>query len=169
MRLKVYEQAWKEHCKHLALVRASAAALLALSLWSGCSLIMVGEPVKKLDLSSEDNAEENLKAVRAMLANQAARSAPGEQPSGLSVRPSEVMPAPNESTPGTRPLPSPSSPAGMPDASAKLPWRPSPPERPAVPDRPVPAYSTPAPVGPDYSGSIRCTPDGMGGQRCAGH
>jgi hypothetical protein len=23
-------------------------------------------------------------------------------------------------------------------------------------------------VGPDYSGSIRCVPDGMGGQRCLG-
>ena len=164
----MYEQAWKEHCKHLELVRASAAALLALCLCFGCSLIMVGDPVKELDLSSEDNAEENLKAVRAMLANQAARSVPEEQPSGLSVRPSEVMPVPNEPTPGARPLPSPSSSAGMPDAPAKLPWRPSPPERPAVPDRPVPAYTTPAPVGPDYSGSIRCTPDGMGGQRCAG-
>ena len=149
-------------------MRAAVPALFVLCLSSGCSLIMVGDPVKELDLSSEDNAEENLKAVRAMIANQAARSAPGEQPSWLSVRPSEAMPAPNEPTLGTRPVPSPSSSAGMPDASAKLPWRPSPPERPAVPDRPVPAYTTPAPVGPDYSGSIRCTPDGMGGQRCAG-
>lgn len=166
--MKVYEQAWKEHRKRLAWMRAAVPALLVLCLSSGCSLIMVGDPVKKLDLSSEDNAEENLKAVRAMLANQAARSAPREQPSDLSIRPSEVVPPPNEPTPGTRLLPSPSSSARMPDASAKLPWTPSAPERPAAPDRPVPAYTTPAPVGPDYSGSIRCTPDGMGGQRCAG-
>ena len=154
--------------KPLGLLRLTVAAYVALCLCFGCSLIMVGDPVKELDLSSEDNAEENLKAVRAMLANQAARSAPGEQLSDPSIRPSEVVPPPNESTPGTRLLPSPSSSARMPDASAKLPWTPSAPERPAAPDRPVPAYTTPAPVGPDYSGSIRCTPDGMGGQRCAG-
>jgi hypothetical protein len=75
-----------EHGKRLAWMRAAVPALVVLCLSSGCSLIMVGDPVKELDLSSEDNAEENLKAVRGMLANQAARSAPGEQPSG-SLRP----------------------------------------------------------------------------------
>ena len=152
-------------------MRAASALLLTLWLCSGCSLIRVGDPVKHMDLSAEDDAEENLKAVRAMLANEAARSGSRvEQPSGLAVPPvrSEVMPAPTEPLQGTRPLASPSSSTGMPDASARLPWTPSPPERPTVPDRPVPAYTTPAPVGPDYSGSIRCAPDGMGGQRCAG-
>lgn len=167
--MKVYEQAWKERCQVMPM-RASAAALLALFLCSGCSLIMVGDPVKELDLSAEDNAEENLKAVRAMLAD-AARSASGpEMPSSPSLQPapSEGVPAPTVPMPGTRPVPSTSSSTGMPDASAKLPWTPSPPERGTAPDRPVPAYTTPAPVGPDYSGSIRCTPDGMGGQRCVG-
>ena len=166
----MYEQAWRQHCKRIALLQVSAAVLVTVCLWPGCSLIMVGDPVKKLDISFEDDAEENLKAVRAMLTDQAARSsAPAEKPSGLSVHPpTQALPAPNEPTPDTRPRPSPSSSAGTPDASAKLPWTPSPMERPAVPDRPVPAYTTPAPVGPDSSGSIRCTPDGMGGQRCAG-
>jgi hypothetical protein len=45
-------------------------------------------------------------------------------------------------------------------------WTPSPLTRPSLPDRPVPAYTIPAPVGPDYHGTIRCLPDGLGGQRC---
>ena len=167
LREKCTSKLGRSSCKVLSM-RVAVTSLLMLSLCSGCSLIRVGDPVKHMDLSSEDDAEENLKAVRAMLANQAARSAPGEQLSDPSIRPSEVVPPPNEPTSGTRLLPSPSSSARMPDASAKLPWTPSAPERPAAPDRPVPAYTTPAPVGPDYSGSIRCTPDGMGGQRCAG-
>jgi hypothetical protein len=93
-----------------------------------------------------------------------------EKSSGPAVQPvpSEAVPAPPDRIQGTRPLPSPSSSTGTPDASARLPWTPSAPARPTLPDRPVPAYTTPAPVGPDYSGSVRCAPDGMGGQRCAG-
>ena len=145
--------------------------LLVSCLLSGCGIIMVGEPVQKKDLSSEDDAEENLKAIRAMLADQAARtSRTDEKPYGVSPQPAPADVAPSQVDPavGTRPLPSPSSSAGKPDVPAKLPWTPAAPERPGMPDRPVPAYTTPAPVGPDYSGSIRCAPDGMGGQRCVG-
>ena len=158
-----------EHCKRIAPMRTAATALLTLCLVSGCGLVMVGEPVQELDLASQDDAEENLKAVRAMLSRQIS-GPPDEQPSGVLVQPSASEGAPLLLPPSTgpRPVPSPSSSAGQHDVPAKLPWTPAAPERPAAQDRPVPAYTVPAPVGPDYSGSVRCTPDGMGGQRCVG-
>ena len=133
---------------------------------------MIGEPVQELDVSSEDNGEENLKAIRAILADQEARKAPpAAKPSG----PSSQTAPPSESGPVSKlllnPTSAPSSSSVMTghlDAPAKLPWSPSPSQQPGPPDRPVPAYTIPAPVGPDYSGSIRCAPDGLGGQRCAG-
>jgi hypothetical protein len=151
-------------------MRMFMTSLLVLCLLPGCELIMVGDPAKKQDLSTENDAEENLKAIRKMLDDQAGRSSAPAEKSSLSTQPlpSEVGPAPTEPVVAPRPHPSPSSSTGMHDASAKLPWTPSPPERAMVPDRPVPAYTSPAPVGPDYSGSIRCAPDGMGGQRCLG-
>jgi hypothetical protein len=155
-------------------MRAVGIALLALSLASGCGVIMIGDPVQKQDLTSQDDAEENLKAIRAMLGDRATRGSeeqparpaseapPGSSPSSSTQSPLPVEPA------SAPPASSRSSSAGQADASAKLPWTPTASQRPAVPDRPVPAYTTPAPVGPDYSGSIRCAPDGMGGQRCVG-
>lgn len=147
------------------------AAVLMCCLWSsgGCGLIMVGDPVQEMDLTSQDDTEENLKAIRAILEDQASRR-PEQKPAGSSLKPSSPDAAPSLTEPssGMRPLPSPSSSAGKPYVTAKLPWTPTAPDLPTVPDRPVPAYTIPAPVGPDYSGSIRCAPDGMGGQRCAG-
>ena len=147
------------------------AAVLMCCLWSsgGCGLIMVGDPVQEMDLTSQDDTEENLKAIRAILEDQASRR-PEQKPAGSSLQPSSPDAAPSLTEPssGMRPLPSPSSSAGKPDVTAKLPWTPTAPNLATVPDRPVPAYTIPAPVGPDYSGSIRCAPDGMGGQRCAG-
>jgi hypothetical protein len=143
--------------------------LLAACLGSGCGLIMVGEPVQKQDISTEDDAEENLKAIRAMLADHANRRA-AEKREGSLLQPSASDDTPSvvDPSPGARPMPSPPSSSGTAQASAKLPWTPTAPDGPMVPERSVPAYTVPAPVGPDYSGSIRCTPDGMGGQRCAG-
>ena len=130
---------------------------------------MVGDPVKHQDFSAENDAEENLKAIRTMLGDPATHrlgdekaSTPATQALPPDATPSLVQPS------GARPAPSASSSGGQGDASAKLPWTPTAPDRPAVSDRRVPAYTIPAPVGPDYSGSIRCAPDGMGGQRCAG-
>ena len=165
----MYELARMEHCKRTAPTRAVVISLLALCLYSGCGIIMVGEPVQEQDVRSEDDAEENLKAIRAMLADQASHR-PEEKMSGTSTPPAPPDAAPSliEPTSGIRPAPSPSSSAGRTDVPAKLPWTPTATDRPAIPDRPVPAYTVPAPVGPDYSGSIRCAPDGMGGQRCAG-
>jgi hypothetical protein len=140
---------------------------LAACLVSGCGIIMLGEPVKHQDLSTEDDAEENLKAIRAMQADRASRR-PEEENLSPQPSPPDAEPSPVAPSSGFRLSPSPSSSAGRADVPAKLPWTPTAPDRPTSPDRPVPSYTVPAPVGPDYSGSVRCTPDGMGGQRCAG-
>ena len=141
-------------------------------LLSGCGLIMIGQQVEPLDLTSQDDGQENLKAIRTMLAEQARRPVPSVvKPSD----PSQVSFPPPESKPVSEPYsavdvvtPSSSSSTGNADAPAKLPWTPPSISRPSHPDRSVPAYTIPAPVGPDYSGSIRCAPDGLGGQRCLG-
>ena len=153
-------------------MRIVVTSWFILWLWSSCGMIMIGEPVQELDVSSEDNGEENLKAIRAILADQVARKAPpAAKPSDPS---SQAAPA-SEPGPVSKPLLNPTSApssssvvTGHLDAPAKLSWSPSPSQQPGPPDRPVPAYTIPAPVGPDYSGSIRCAPDGLGGQRCAG-
>ena len=150
-------------------IRLAAVLMCCLGSGGGCGLIMVGDPVQEMDLTSQDDAEENLKAIRAMLADQESQRSE-ERLSDTSRQPTPPDAAPSliEPTSGIRPAPSPSSSAGRTDVPAKLPWTPTATDRPAIPDRPVPAYTVPAPVGPDYSGSIRCAPDGMGGQRCAG-
>jgi hypothetical protein len=142
-------------------------AVLVVCLLSGCGIIMIGESVKQQDISEEDDAEENLKAIRAMQAEQASRR--------LEERNHSPQPAPPDAAPfqvepssGGRRAPSQSSSGGQADLPAKLPWTPTALTRLATPDRPVPAYTVPAPVGPDHSGSVRCAPDGMGGQRCVG-
>lgn len=139
---------------------------------SGCGLIMIGQPVEPIDITSQDDGQENLKAIRAMLAEQARRPVPSVvKPSDAS----QVSFPPHESKPVSEPYsavdvvtPSSSSSTGNADAPAKLPWTPPSIRRSSPPDRSVPAYTIPAPVGPDYSGSIRCAPDGLGGQRCLG-
>ncbi len=166
VREKVNKRAQMEHCQRPALMRVMVMALLTLCL-CGCGIIMIGEPVKHQDLSTEDDAEENLKAIRAMLADQASRR-PEEQNLSPQPSPPDAAPPPVAPSSGFRLAPSPSSSPGRTDVPAKLPWTPTAPDRPTSPDRPVPLYMHPAPVGPDYSGSVRCTPDGMGGQRCAG-
>ena len=150
-------------------IRLAAVLMCCLGSGGGCGLIMVGDPVQEMDLTSQDDAEENLKAIRAMLADQESQRSE-ERLSDTSRQPTPPDAAPSliEPSYGQRPAPSPSSSAGRTEAPAKLQSSPPVPFRPATPDYPVPAYTIPAPVGPDYSGTIRCTPDGMGGQRCAG-
>jgi len=150
-------------------IRLAAVLMCCLGSGGGCGLIMVGDPVQEMDLTSQDDAEENLKAIRAMLADQESQRS-DERLSDTSRQPTPPAAAPSliEPSYGQRPAPSPSSSAGRTEAPAKLQSSPPVPVRPAMPDYPVPAYTIPAPVGPDYSGTIRCTPDGMGGQRCAG-
>jgi hypothetical protein len=154
-------------------VHVGVAPVLTLCLWfSACGIIMIGEPVQELDLSSQDDAEENLKAIRAILADQETRKTPSvAKPSDHSSRAAPASESGPVAEPVFIPTPVPSSSsivAGHLDAPAKLPWSPSPSQRPGFPDRPVAAYTVPAPVGPDYAGSIRCAPDGLGGQRCFG-
>jgi len=159
---------WGKSSRSLPM-RVLMTSLLGFCLVSGCGIIMVGEPVKVQDPSSVDDAEENLKAIRQMLKG-SGTGQPGEEkmPGTSRSVASEAAPAlvqPSEALPSA---PLPSSSAGQFNAPAKLPFTPTAPNRPAGADRSVPAYTTPAPVGPDYSGSLRCTPDGMGGQRCLG-
>ncbi|HJT20066.1 MAG TPA: hypothetical protein VJ746_06325 [Nitrospira sp.] len=132
--------------------------------WSaGCSIIFVGEPVQELDLSHQDPAEENLKAIRSILANPPHRTGPPNENQPLDS--SSISPFGGEPTAVARSY-SPVSPnVGTP---AGLPWTPPSPTRPTGLERPVPVYTVPAPVPASFSGSIRCTPDGFGGQRCRG-
>jgi hypothetical protein len=145
-------------------------SMFVLCVGAGCGIIMIGEPVKELEIESQDDAQENLKAIRKMIADQANRSLDtGKEPSDHSSVPA-LRPGAN-SAPEMSAIPdsfqSPSlPPQGQAGATAKLPWSPTPLDRPGPPDRAVPAYTIPAPVGPDHSGSIRCAPDGLGGQRC---
>ena len=145
-------------------MRSLAGPLLILCLFSaGCGLIMIGDPVEEMDVTSQDEQQENLKAIRAMLTNQAkppdtsSEPLPSNEPKPVPETPSQLSPV----TPSSSSAPNPGAPA-------KLPWTPPTVSKSSSPDRSVPAYTTPAPVGPDYSGSIRCAPDGMGGQRCLG-
>ena len=150
-------------------IRLAAVLMCCLGSGGGCGLIMVGDPVQEMDLTSQDDAEENLKAIRAMLADQESpRSEERLSDTSRQPTPPDAAPSLIEPSYGQRPAPSPSSSAGRTEAPARLQSSPPVKVRPAMPDYPVPAYTIPAPVGPDYSGTIRCTPDGMGGQRCAG-
>jgi hypothetical protein len=125
--------------------------------------MFVGEPVQELDVSHQDSAEENLKAIRTMLADPPHRtghSKDRQPPDSSSVAPLRGEPA---ALARRHPPVSPNA-----DTPARLPWPSPSPTNPTGPDRPVPAYTVPASVGPDFSGSLRCTPDGSGGQRCRG-
>jgi len=144
-------------------------------LLSGCGFMMIGPPVEKIYLSSQDDAEENLKAIRAILADET-RSAPSsdkpfdEPPTPLPPNDSKQLPEPHSAVDFRKPF-SQSATRNL-TAPAKLPWTPptisSAISRSTPPDRAVPAYTIPAPVVPGYMGTIHCVPDGMGGQRCSG-
>ena len=96
-------------------MRAAVVSILTLCLWvSGCGLIMVGQPVEELDLDSQDNAQENLKAIRAMLADQASRAPSAvKHPDGSSrlLLPQEINPVSDPHAAGNALTPSSSSPA----------------------------------------------------------
>lgn len=135
---------------------------------------MIGPPVEEIDLSSQDDAEENLKAIRAILADETRSARSSDKPPDEPLTP---LP-PNESKPLSEPhsaaavvTPFTASAARPPSAPARFPWTPPKLSRfnsSTSPERPVPAYTIPAPVVPGYMGTIQCVPDGMGGQRCMG-
>lgn len=149
------------------------AVTAGISLWSpGCAMMRVGPAAEIQDLRSQDQAEENLAAVRAFqaqvdrrerMAEETVPPTPGADSSTRSPdQLSQLAPLQRQSLRSSSAASSPRKDDGM----ATLPWTPPPLSSPAPPDRSVPAYTTPAPVGPDYTGPARCVPDGMGGQRC---
>ncbi|HEU4685530.1 MAG TPA: hypothetical protein VFS39_13575 [Nitrospira sp.] len=170
-----YDEGVKVLCRHAKMCLGRSVLGLTLVL-SGCGLMFVGDPVQEIKLDEQDDAQKNLEAIRRMVREPLHRTGPPGITPSLSQDSNAVV----DSNPGVRdrssglgaasiplvPSPGPSHPTT--EAPAKLPWVPSPPARPSLPDRFVPAYTVPAPVGPDYSGPIRCMPDGMGGQRCRG-
>lgn len=150
------------------------AITIGIGLWSpGCAMMRVGPAAEIQDLRSQDQAEENLAAVRALQAQvdrrewMAEETVPSPTPGAdSSTRNPDQL---SQLAPLQRQSLRPSSAASSRrkhDGMATLPWTPPPLSSPAPPDRSVPAYTTPAPVGPDYTGTTRCVPDGMGGQRC---
>lgn len=156
---------------------AGMAMLIAL-VCEGCSLVRVGPAVQIQDVNSGDPATKNLEAIRDM---QADRARPQHTPADASPpsnaaakgrvpdRPhpsAPFMDRPVDGEPHARSM-TPSSTPVRPkaDAIGTLPWTPPSVSRPVPPDHPVPAYTVPAPVGPDQ-GSTRCVPDGIAGQRC---
>ncbi|CAI4032186.1 hypothetical protein DNFV4_02614 [Nitrospira tepida] len=141
---------------------------------SACPPGLFDEVVDMRALTAEENGKRNLEAIRALQVEQprapAATPAPPPVSNALSST-IESQPVPSDVQSDAIPLvPSsiPMQPGGS--AQTQVPpirlWTPSPPTRPSLPDYPVPAYTIPAPVGPDYHGTIRCLPDGLGGQRC---
>ena len=121
-------------------IRLAAVLMCCLGSGGGCGLIMVGDPVQEMDLTSQDDAEENLKAIRAMLADQESQRSE-ERLSDTSRQPTPPDAAPSliEPSYGQRPAPSPSSSAGRTEAPARLQSSPPVKVRPAMPDYPGPA------------------------------
>lgn len=143
---------------------------------SGCTPGLFDEMVDMRALTAEENGKRNLEAIRAMQVERPRTPAATPAPPSLSSSPTsknEAEPSPSPVDVQSQMIPiTPSSIPMQPGGSAQTQvppirlWTPSPPTRPSLPDYPVPAYTIPAPVGPDYHGTIRCLPDGLGGQRC---
>lgn len=158
----------------------------------GCAGFDREELVEVSELStmqSDDDAQKNLAAIRAMLAEQRQRAPlppdsihePKPEPGSPSWPPdwlaSYFLPKGSSGQESDRTsllymAPPPSSlskrRAAPQDFTIKIPWVPEPPSRgsEAEPRPPVPAYTSPAPIGSAYPGSTRCVPDLLGGQRC---
>ena len=130
----------------------------------------------------EDEGRKNLAAIREVLAQYPfdTRSSVPRSARSLPVPSQEVPLRSTVSLPGDRTLlelaPSSYS-RGVPitpnrssaqDLKVTIPWKPSKPQAlvQEEPFRPVPPYFYPAPIKPDYPGTLRCVPDLYGGQRC---
>ncbi len=159
--------------------RTTTTALLAMvvaQVFSGCALLRVGPAVQVHEVHTADHAKKNLEAIRSLQADRRGeRALDRDRATAHNADENVSFSAPEPSTAIERPLNgraavrsmTPSSTPTRPgsDGTARLPWTPPTVSRPALPDRPVPAYTIPAPVGPDH-GSTRCVPDGNAGQRC---
>lgn len=165
--------------------------LILCPLLYGCAAFNTEEYEQVSGLSamqSEDEGEKNLAAIRALLSEERQRAlfplgsgnnrtpdsevfswppdwlasyfTPTRSPAqrsdfgSVSVAPSSSSPSRHRTAPG--------------DVTVKIPWVTAPPSRgiEAEPWPRVPAYTSPAPIGSAYPGSVRCVPDMLGGQRC---
>lgn len=139
-------------------------------------------------IRSEDEAEKNLTAIRALLSGQpqqapSASASSGNrslEPDAASWPPDWLSSyfSPERSSGRERVVPSVYMPlsassqfkrrAAPPDFAVKIPKVTEPPSRgsEAEPWPRVPAYTVPAPPGSAYPGKSRCVPDLLGGQRC---
>ena len=106
---------------------------------SGCGFMMIGPPAEKMDLTSQNDAEENLKAIRAMLADQQTRSAPSsDKPFDEPLTPlppseSKAMSEPQSSVDLVTPFSVSST--GSINPPTKIPWTPPSISSPGPPDR----------------------------------
>lgn len=138
--------------------------ILPLAVLAGCSLVRVGPAAEIMDLEQRTDAEKNLDAVRAMQRELHRPSAEADLPGGTG---SSSVAEPMDDQPLASGPPSPAVPPSAPMKEQPIvQWTPPVVARPVPPDRPVPAYTIPAPSGPGEAGAVRCVPDGLGGQRC---
>lgn len=145
---------------------------LPVIIFPGCSLIRVGPAVEILVVDMDENADKNLDAIRAMQADRYRHSpviVPAESASSSHTTLSSNEPEAAAVAPDSPIHLVPTTPSPKADALAKRPLNPSAVSPSGVPERTVPAYTIPAPVGPGQTGSARCIPDGIGGQRCLRH
>lgn len=139
-------------------------------------------------LQSDDDAEQNLAAIRALFPQRGKPTQPAPDTSDERNSESDAVPWPPDwlsaylslsqlSEQGTdlssiyRPSSSSlrSKPRDIsPDRRVKIPqvMTPYPRSSETALPPPVPAYTVPAPIGSAYPGSSRCVPDLLGGQRC---
>lgn len=139
--------------------------LAVLQLTSACAVFRIGPAAHIAEVDEGTTAEKNLDAVRAMERDLPPHSRAGPEPL---VRPRNAEPSGERySSMELVPTQSSSRLAPVTPADNAIPqWTPPPVSRPSPPDRPVPAYTIPAPAAPGQSGTARCIPDGLGGQRC---
>jgi hypothetical protein len=139
-------------------------------------------------LQSDDDAEQNLAAIRALFPQRGKPTQPAPDTSDERNSESDAVPwppdwlsaylSPPQSSVQESDLPSVNVPSSSsflskpravsPDARVKIPRAitPYPRSSETASPPPGPAYTVPAPIGSAYPGSSRCVPDLLGGQRC---
>jgi hypothetical protein len=157
----------------------------------GCAVMDKEESVQGSGmavLQSDNEAEQNLAAIRALFPQREKPTAPASGSRERRNSESDVPPwppdwlsaylsPPQSSDQGTdlssvyaRSSPSLLSKPRVvsPDRRVKIPqvMTPYPRSSETASPPPVPAYTVPAPIGSAYPGSSRCVPDSLGGQRC---
>jgi hypothetical protein len=150
-------------------VGSSAVIALIGLLSSSCAILRVGPAVEIVEVNPEEDAEKNLDAVRAMQADRY-RRAPAETspPAAPAISLQSSSPIEHSAPDQVPAVPSPGNRSvhtmsrGLEKRSPLSPLI----DGSSLPDRSVPAYTIPSPVGPHQGSAERCVPDGLGGQRC---